>query len=185
MLGRPAPGGGPRRAGRGRDFRRTLSWRPDPTGRRAVRRAPAQSDPRARRGHRATDVDILRAAILHDVVADTAATLDQIRERFGDRVATLVDWVTKPPAREGEGRAYARSAYLERLRGAPDDSILVKLADRLSNVQRLDTHPRPKKRADYYRETVRSIVPLAQRHPWFRDWYGRWRVEFRWLGEQA
>jgi (p)ppGpp synthase/HD superfamily hydrolase len=58
----------------------------------------------------------------------------------------------------------------------------VKLADRLSNVQRLDTHPRPDKRRSYYQETLRSIVPLAQSHPWFRQWYAAWRNAFDHLG---
>jgi (p)ppGpp synthase/HD superfamily hydrolase len=34
-----------------------------------------------------TDVDVLRAAVPHDVVEDTACTLDEVRDRFGDRVA--------------------------------------------------------------------------------------------------
>lgn len=132
-----------------------------------------------------TDVDVLRAAVLHDVVEDTACTLEQVRERFGDRVAMLVDWVTKPARREGHSREETRAAYLDRLRAAPDEAVLVKLADRLSNVQRLDTHPRPEKRRDYYRETVRYIFPLAQRHAWFRDWYDAWRTKFRRLGEET
>ena len=126
-----------------------------------------------------TDVDVLRAAVLHDVVEDTDCTLDEVRDRFGARVATLVDWVTKPPRPEGRSREEARTAYLDRLRGAPDDAVLVKLADRLSNVQRLDTHPRPEKRRAYYDETVRAILPLAERHPWFHTWYGTWRDAFR------
>ncbi|WP_370972622.1 HD domain-containing protein [Amycolatopsis sp. cg9] len=125
-----------------------------------------------------TDVDVLRAAVLHDVVEDTPCSLDEVRDRFGERVATLVGWVTKP---EGGTRA----AYLASLRDAPDDALLVKLADRLSNVQRLDTHPRPAKRRAYYEETVRDILPLAARHPWFRDWFGSWRAEFRGLAEDA
>lgn len=132
-----------------------------------------------------TDIDVLRAAVLHDVVEDTPCTLDEVRERFGDRVATLVDWVTKPPRGEGQSREDARAAYLDRLRSAPDDAILVKLADRLSNVQRLDTHPRPEKSRSYYDETVRLMLPLAERDPWFRDWYGAWRTEFQWLAEEA
>lgn len=132
-----------------------------------------------------TDVDILRAALLHDVVEDTPCTLDEVRNRFGDRVATLVDWVTKPPRREGQSREDARAAYLDRLHDAPDEAILVKLADRLSNVQRLDTHPRPEKRRNYYDETIAAIVPLAERHPWFHDWYSAWRNEFRWASEGA
>lgn len=131
-----------------------------------------------------TDPDVLRAAVLHDVVEDTDCTLDEVRQRFGDRVATLVDWVTKPPRDEGLTRGQARAAYLERLSGAAEAAILVKLADRLSNVQRLDTHPRREKAAAYYDETVRSVLPLAERDPWFRTWFGAWRVEFAGLGDQ-
>jgi len=115
------------------------------------------------------DVEVLRAAVLHDVVEDTPCTLAEIRAAFGDRVATLVDWVTKSDD---------RAAYLTRLRSAPSDAVLVKLADRASNVQRLDTHPRVPKQRSYYAETVRSIVPLAESHPWFREWYADWRREF-------
>ncbi|MFI5906776.1 HD domain-containing protein [Dactylosporangium sp. NPDC051541] len=115
----------------------------------------------------ARDPDVLRAAVLHDVVEDTPTTLDEVRERFGPRVAELVGWVTK----EGD-----RAAYLERLRDAPDAALAVKLADRLSNVQRLRTHPRPAKRASYYRETVATIVPLAAGRGWFEEWYRDWQT---------
>lgn len=116
-----------------------------------------------------TDPALLRAAVLHDVVEDTDCTLAEVRTAFGDDVATLVDWVTK-----GDDRA----AYLERLRSAPREALLVKLADRASNVQRLDTHPRPEKRRTYYAETVRTIVPLSAAHPWFAGWYQAWQREF-------
>lgn len=125
-----------------------------------------------------TDIDVLRAAVLHDVVEDTECLLEDVRERFGDRVAGLVDWVTKPAPSEGQTREEVRVAYLTGLLSAPDDALLVKLADRLSNVQRLDTHPRPEKRRSYYQETVRSVVPLAQSHPWFRQWYAAWSDAF-------
>lgn len=133
-----------------------------------------------------TDIDVLRAAVLHDVVEDTPCTLDEVRDQFGDRVAGLVDWLTKPERREGESREEARTAYLERLSNAPDEAVvLVKLADRLSNVQRLDTHPRPAKRRVYYAETVELILPLAARHPWYRQWYDEWRAEFSGLADES
>jgi (p)ppGpp synthase/HD superfamily hydrolase len=116
-----------------------------------------------------SDREVLRAAVLHDVVEDTPCTLDEVSAAFGPRVATLVDWVTKSADRD---------AYLARLRTAPADAQLVKLADRASNVQRLDTHPRPEKQRSYYAETVRAIVPLANAHPWFHDWYAQWQQEF-------
>jgi (p)ppGpp synthase/HD superfamily hydrolase len=114
------------------------------------------------------DPDTLRAAVLHDVVEDTPTTLDEVRARYGDRVAELVGWVTKT----GD-----RADYLARLRAAPAAAVEVKLADRLSNVQRLRTHPRPEKRASYYRETVATIVPLAAGRPFFRQWYSQWQAE--------
>ncbi|MFG2037296.1 HD domain-containing protein [Dactylosporangium sp. NPDC048998] len=113
------------------------------------------------------DPDTLRAAVLHDVVEDTPTTVGEVRERFGDRVAELVGWVTKTGDRD---------AYLARLRDAPDAAIAVKLADRVSNVQRLRTHPRPAKRASYFRETVATIVPLAAGRPWFEAWYRDWQA---------
>jgi guanosine-3',5'-bis(diphosphate) 3'-pyrophosphohydrolase len=116
-----------------------------------------------------TSVDILLAAVLHDVVEDTDCSLSEVRDRFGSRVAELVGWLTKTDS---------RAAYLSRLKSAPADALLVKLADRLSNVQRLDTHPRLEKQRSYYAETVRSIVPLAQAHPWFHAWYSQWQNNF-------
>lgn len=116
-----------------------------------------------------TDQDLLRAAVLHDVVEDTPCTLAEVKATFGDRVSTLVDWVTKSDD---------RAAYLARLRTAPVDALLVKLADRASNVQRLDTHPRQEKQRSYYAETVASIVPLADVHPWFKEWYATWQQEY-------
>ncbi|WP_406286385.1 HD domain-containing protein [Embleya sp. NBC_00896] len=132
-----------------------------------------------------TDVDVLRAAVLHDVVEDTDCAPADVRRQFGQRVADLVEWVTKPEPTEGQLPAEARAAYLARLRAAPTDAIVVKLADRLSNVQRLDSHPRPEKRRSYYQETVRSIVPLAQTHPWFREWYATWDRTFGHLGADS
>ena len=121
------------------------------------------------------DADTLRAAVLHDVVEDTDTTLDEVRQRFGPRVAELVGWVTKTEGVE-------RAAYLARLRQAPAEAIDVKLADRLSNVQRLRTHPRPEKRVSYFRETVGSIVPLAADRPWFAQWYRQWQHDHADLG---
>jgi (p)ppGpp synthase/HD superfamily hydrolase len=132
-----------------------------------------------------TDIDVLRAAVLHDVVEDTPCTAAEVRERFGDRTADLVGWVTIPPRREDETKEEVRAAYLDHLRGAPHDALTVKFADRVSNVQRLDTHPRREKARSYYRETVTHILPLTQHHPWFPDWFEAWRSEFRWLAEET
>jgi GTP pyrophosphokinase len=124
------------------------------------------------------DEPTLLAAVLHDVVEDTDCTLAEVRARFGDEVAELVDWLTKP----ADG---TRGDYLARLARAPAAALDVKLADRLSNVQRLDTHPRPDKRRAYYRETVESILPLAAGRPWFAARFGAWRQAFRHLESES
>jgi guanosine-3',5'-bis(diphosphate) 3'-pyrophosphohydrolase len=128
------------------------------------------------------DRDVLVAALLHDVVEDTACTLEEVGDRFGPRVAELVDWVTKTDPPDGGDSEAARLGYLRRLASAPPEAVLVKLADRLSNVQRLDRHPRPEKRRSYYRETVDWILPLAAGVPFFDEQYARWASRFAELG---
>lgn len=126
-----------------------------------------------------TDPEVLCAAVLHDVVEDTPCTLADVRLEFGDRVADLVGWVTIPET-DGDRKA-AKEAYLTGLRQAPDDAILVKLADRVSNVQTLRNLSLPKQR-EYYAQTVRYIMPLAASRNWFGTWYASWQEEHRDLG---
>ncbi|MCP9967359.1 HD domain-containing protein [Actinomadura madurae] len=131
------------------------------------------------RGAGVTAPAVLSAAILHDAVEDTPATLADVEAGFGPEVTELVDWVTKPPA-TGTGRQAkraARAAYLRRLNDAPREAVLVKLADRASNVQTLDRMP-PDFQRRYYAETITYIIPLAEDEPWFRDWYSSWRRRF-------
>jgi guanosine-3',5'-bis(diphosphate) 3'-pyrophosphohydrolase len=128
-----------------------------------------------------TDTDVLQAAVLHDVVEDTPATATELEAEFGPRVAELVGWVTKPEPRPGEDPATAKEAYLAGLRHAPRDAVLVKLADRASNVQTLRNLP-PARQRSYYAQTVRFIVPLAATVPWFAAWYADWQREFSDLG---
>jgi len=127
-----------------------------------------------------SDERTLLAAVLHDVVEDTDCTLEEVQSRFGPEVAEIVDWLTKRDAEPAQADA-ARQTYLRRLERAPEAAVDIKLADRLSNVQRLDTHPRPDKRRSYYRETVDSIVPLARGRPWFEMQFASWRDAFRHL----
>jgi (p)ppGpp synthase/HD superfamily hydrolase len=123
-----------------------------------------------------TDPDVLSAVMLHDVVEDTPVSTDELAGRFGPRVAELVGWVTIPEVRQGEDREEVKRASLARLAAAPRDAILVKLADRLSNVQTLRNLGLERQRA-YYEQTVRYIVPLADAHPWFAAWYRDWQAE--------
>jgi guanosine-3',5'-bis(diphosphate) 3'-pyrophosphohydrolase len=123
------------------------------------------------------DPDVLVAAVLHDVVEDTPCTLDEISAAFGPRAAELVSWVTKPERGPGEDASAVREAYLRRLRLAPQDAILVKLADRMSNVQTLRNLAPDRQRA-YYAQTVEYIIPLTAAQPWFAAWYAEWEADF-------
>lgn len=133
------------------------------------------------RGAGVTDPELLCAAVLHDVVEDTPATLEDVRERFGDRVAAMVGWVTKPEPEDGADRAAAKAAYLSHLADAPDDAIVVKLADRASNVQTLRNLALPRQR-EYYAQTVAYIMPLAEPRAWWAGWYADWQEAHRDLG---
>jgi (p)ppGpp synthase/HD superfamily hydrolase len=129
------------------------------------------------RGAGVTDADLLCAAVLHDVVEDTTCTLAAVAAGFGPRVAELVGWVTIPAPAAGQDKAAVKEAYLRGLRHAPRDAILVKLADRASNVQTLRNLALARQCA-YYAQTIEHVVPLAEGEPWFRYWYASWRAEF-------
>ncbi|WP_018653484.1 HD domain-containing protein [Actinomadura flavalba] len=130
------------------------------------------------RGRGVTDTGVLAATLLHDVVEDTSATLADVERDFGADVAELVDWVTKPPVDGGrQAKRAAKAAYLRRLRDAPPRAILVKLADRLSNVQSLDVMP-PDFQRRYHAETVTYIVPLAAGDPFYEPWFAQWSARY-------
>ena len=84
------------------------------------------------------DEDEAVAAVLHDLVEDTDATVDDVRERFGDRVARIVDACTdahERPKPEWGGR---KRAYIERMRTAQPDELRVSLADKLYNASSIE-----------------------------------------------
>ena len=79
------------------------------------------------------DQEMLAAAILHDTVEDTDVTIEQIRERFGDRVAMLVQNETAPMDENMTWRE-KKTAQLKQLTDAPYDSKIVALGDKFSNL---------------------------------------------------
>jgi (p)ppGpp synthase/HD superfamily hydrolase len=81
----------------------------------------------------------------------------------------------------GEAKSDVKRAYLERLRHAPAQARLVKLADRASNVQTL-RNLAPDRQRRYFAQTVTYIVPLAAMDPWFARWYAAWQQDFADLG---
>jgi len=127
------------------------------------------------RGAGVTDPDVLAAAVLHDTVEDTACTPEDLITGYGARVAELVSWVTIPEPGPGQDKAAVKEASLRGLSAAPPDAVLVKLADRASNVQTLRNLPLPRQRV-YYAQTTELILPLAAGQPWFRAWFARWQA---------
>ena len=75
----------------------------------------------------------IQCALLHDVVEDTAVTIEQIAKRFGDDVARGLAALTKNPA-AGDKPAQMRDS-LERIRQCPPEVWMVKLADRIHNLR--------------------------------------------------
>ena len=105
------------------------------------------------------------AAILHDVIEDTEATKDEIRERFGDEVAELVDGVSKLTEFKFKNKKEQQAINIQKVLLAMARDIrviMIKLADRLHNMRTLGVM-RPEKRQRIARETLDIYVPLARR----------------------
>ena len=109
------------------------------------------------------DAEGVMAAFLHDVVEDTNYTVEDIRERFGDRVAFLVRVVTKQ-IKEKYRDSKQVDNYRQMLASLEYDvcALLVKLADRLHNMRTLSSM-RPDKHMKIAGETDYFYAPLANR----------------------
>ena len=125
------------------------------------------------------DEDTIIAAVLHDTIEDTDVTLKDIKERFGEQVAFLVDGVTKlGNVRSGmkDLDTYLPSTKNNLLRllvatGADIRVLIIKLADRLHNLRTLSALP-PDKQKKIAKESLEVFAPLADRLN-----MGRLRVE--------
>ena len=80
------------------------------------------------------DQEMLAAAVLHDTVEDTEVTIEQIREKFGERVAELVRHETAPMDESLTWRE-RKAIQIRQLADAPYDSKVVALGDKLSNMR--------------------------------------------------
>jgi GTP pyrophosphokinase len=111
------------------------------------------------------DEDTICAALLHDTVEDTPATLTQISDLFGETVAELVDGVTKLTSIKVTSMDEKQALNLRKMFLAMSKDIrvvIIKLADRLHNMRTLAALP-PDRRLFKARETMDVYAPLADR----------------------
>ena len=105
------------------------------------------------------------AAVLHDTIEDTEATLDEINKTFGPEIGSLVDGLTKLKRLDLVSKRAAQGENFRKLLlaiAADVRVVLVKLADRLHNMRTLDFMP-PDKRRHIAEETLDIYAPLAGR----------------------
>jgi GTP diphosphokinase / guanosine-3',5'-bis(diphosphate) 3'-diphosphatase len=111
------------------------------------------------------DTETLCAALLHDTVEDTSASLDQVSEAFGEEIAGLVDGVTKLTGLTFQSRDEAQAENYRKMVVAMATDIrviLIKLADRLHNMRTISAMPK-QKQIEKSRETLDIYAPIAHR----------------------
>src|SRR5947209_6342622 len=111
------------------------------------------------------DTETLCAALLHDTVEDTSASLDEVEQAFGDEIAGLVDGVTKLTGLTFQSRDEAQAENYRKMMVAMASDIrviLIKLADRLHNMRTIAALPK-QKQIEKARETLDIYAPIAHR----------------------
>ena len=111
------------------------------------------------------DLPTLLAALLHDVVEDTGVAVSEISEQFGNQVGVLVDGLTKLDKIEFQSATQTQAENFRKMLLAMSQDvrvILVKLADRLHNMQTLEAMKLGKQKR-IARETLEIYAPIANR----------------------
>lgn len=111
---------------------------------------------------RVRDHRLIIAALCHDSVEDVEYwTINRVEQEFGEYVARLVDYLTRPNKAEYPDKAQRDHVYHSRFRAAPREFFLIKLADRLHNILTLDACPE-EKRERKLEETRHYYLPYAE-----------------------
>jgi len=124
------------------------------------------------------DDTTLAAGLLHDVPEDCGVSIEEMTERFGAEVASLVEGVTKLKKIEFSTAEEKQAENLRKLfLGMAGDVrvIIIKLADRLHNMRTLDPFPEKRKR-EIASETLHILAPIAHR---LGIWRIKWELEDR------
>ncbi len=111
------------------------------------------------------DTETLCAALLHDTVEDTSASLEEVVDEFGEEVGALVDGVTKLSGVTFQSRDDRQAENYRKMMVAMARDIrviLIKLADRLHNMRTLGSMPKNKQQMKA-KETLEIFAPLAHR----------------------
>jgi GTP pyrophosphokinase len=111
------------------------------------------------------DLVCLQTGLLHDVLEDTSARMEDLRERFGEDVARCVDGVTKLSKISFANREDRQAESLRKMLLAMTSDIrviIVKLADRLHNMRTITALPRERQEA-IAQETIDIYAPIAHR----------------------
>ena len=88
--------------------------------------------------HLTSDPEVLAAAVLHDVIEDTSFGYEDLKERFGQRVADLVNWESEDKRRDrpaSETWRIRKEETIERDKKAPLEVKMILLGDKLSNMR--------------------------------------------------
>lgn len=129
--------------------------------------------------HMHLDYQSIMAALLHDTIEDTSLDKLEIKQKFGDKIAELVDGVSKLTNIHFDSKEEAQAENFRKMMLAMTQDIrviIIKLADRLHNMRTLSVLP-PSKRARISLETLEIYAPIAHRLG-----MNNFKVEFEDLG---